>query len=53
MDFQAVTSKYGVVEYLTKYLTKSDEGSLIGIMEKAFERCMSKAEDEGKGQAVR
>jgi len=53
MDFQAVTSKYGVVEYLTKYLTKSGQGSLIGIMEKAFERCMSKAEDEGKGQAVR
>ena len=49
MDFQAVTSKYGVVEYLTKYLTKSGQGSLIGIMEKAFERCMSKAEDEGKG----
>jgi len=53
MDFQAVTSKYGVVEYLTKYLTKSGQGSLIGIMEKSFERCMSKAEDEGKGQAVR
>ena len=49
MDFQAVTCKYGVVECLTKYLTKSGQGSLIGIMEKAFERCMSKAEDEGKG----
>ena len=49
MEFQAVTSKFGVVEYLTKYLTKSGQGSLIGIMEKAFERCMSKAEDQGKG----
>ena len=49
MDFQAVTSKYGVVEYLTKYLTKSGQGSLIGIMEKAFDRCMSKAQEEGKG----
>lgn len=49
MDFQAVTCKFGVVECLTKYLTKSGQGSLIGIMEKAFERCMSKAEEESKG----
>ena len=49
MDCQACTSKAGVIEYMTKYMTKTGAGSLMDIMETSFARCMEKAEAEGKG----
>ncbi len=33
MDFQATTTKFGVIEYMTKYMTKSGQGNLLGVME--------------------
>ena len=32
MDFQPTTTKFGVIEYMTKYMTKSGQGSLIKVM---------------------
>ena len=49
MDCQACTSKAGVIEYMTKYMTKTGAGTLMDIMETSFARCMEKAETEGKG----
>jgi hypothetical protein len=49
MDFQAVTTKFGVVEYMTKYMTKSGQGSLLTVMEKSFSKCIEKAAEEDKG----
>ena len=50
MDFQAVTTKFGVVEYMTKYLSKSGQGSLVHVMEEAFWRCVNK--DDGEVRSV-
>ena len=49
MDCQACTSKAGVIEYMTKYMTKTGSGSLINIMETSFAKCMEKALSEDKG----
>ena len=49
MDIQAVTTKFGVIEYMTKYITKSQQGSLVTVMMDSFAKCMEKAQSEGKG----
>jgi len=36
MDFQATTTKFGVIEYMTKYMTKSGQGNLLTVMEHSF-----------------
>jgi hypothetical protein len=48
MDFQATTTKFGVVEYMTKYMTKAGQGSLLQIMEHSFSLCMERARDAGQ-----
>ena len=54
MDFQATLSKDAVLEYMTKYMTKSGQGSLIKVMEHSFALCIEKARenDQGTGSAV-
>ena len=54
MDFQATLTKDAVIEYLTKYMTKSGQGSLIKVMEHSFSLCIEKARDnnQGTGAAV-
>ena len=49
LDVQAVTTKHGVIEYMTKYMTKSGHGSLMTVMMDSFAKCLEKAVDEGKG----
>ena len=49
MDWQATTTKFGVIEYMTKYMTKSGQGSLLSVMEHSFAKCMDKAIEEEKG----
>ena len=38
MDFQATLTKDAVIDYLTKYMTKSGQGSLIQVMEQCASR---------------
>ena len=45
MDFQATLSKDAVIEYMTKYMTKSGQGALIKVMEHSFSLCIEKARD--------
>ena len=54
MDFQATLTLEGVIEYMTKYMTKSGQGSLIQVMENSFAICMEKARqaDQGTGSAI-
>ena len=54
MDFQATITKFGVIEYMTKYMTKSGQGSLLGVMEHSFSLCMEKAREhqQGAGAAI-
>lgn len=49
MDMQATLTKTGVIEYMTKYMTKTGMGTLIGLMERSFTACLDKARDDGKG----
>ena len=49
MDMQATLTKTGVIDYMTKYMTKTGMGSLIGLMERSFTACLDKARDDGKG----
>ena len=49
MDFQATITKFGVLEYMTKYMTKAGQGSLLGVMEHSFSLCMEKAREQQKG----
>ena len=49
MDFQPTTTKFGVIEYMTKYMTKTHHGSLITIMMDSFAKCMEQATEQGKG----
>ena len=49
MDFQATTTKFGVIEYMTKYMTKSGQGNLLSVMENSFAKCIEKAREEEKG----
>ena len=49
MDFQATTTKFGVIEYMTKYMTKSGQGNLLTVMEHSFTKCVERAIEEQKG----
>jgi len=52
MDIQAITSKWGVVEYVTKYVTKtcgSSKGSTLKVSEQQFDAALEKAKEGGKG----
>ncbi len=53
MDFQATTTKFGVVEYMIKYMTKSGQGSLLTVMENSFAKCLEKAQEESKRFYIR
>ena len=37
------------LEYMTKYMTKAGQGSLLGVMEHSFSLCMEKAREQQKG----
>ncbi len=54
MDFQATLTKEAVIEYMTKYMTKSGQASLIKVMEHSFSLCIEKAreQEQGSGSAV-
>ena len=54
MDFQATLTKYLVIEYMTKYMTKWGQGALIKVMEHSFSLRMDKAREnnQGAGAAV-
>ena len=54
MDVQATLSKDAVIEYLTKYMTKSGQGSLVKVMEHSFSLCIEKAREQlqGAGSAI-
>ena len=54
-DFQATLTKDAVIEYMTKYMTKSGQGSLVKVMEQSFSVCLEKARDlqQGSGSAMR
>lgn len=54
MDFQATLTKDAVIEYMTKYMTKAGQGSLLKVMEHSFSQCIEKARDQqqGSGSAV-
>jgi hypothetical protein len=49
LDFQAVLTKFGVIEYMTKYMTKAGQGGLLTVMENSFAKCVEKAKEENKG----
>ena len=48
-DFQATLTKDAVIEYMTKYMTKSGQGSLVKVMENSFSLCLEKARDKQQG----
>lgn len=54
MDFQATLTKDAVIEYMTKYMTKSGQQSLFKVMENSFSVCIEKAREkaQGSGSAV-
>ena len=54
MDFQATLTKDAVIEYMTKYMTKSGQQSLFKVMENSFSLCIEKAREksQGSGSAV-
>jgi hypothetical protein len=54
MDFQATLTKEAVIEYMTKYMTKSGQASLFKVMENSFSLCIEKAREnmQGSGSAV-
>ena len=49
VDFHAALSKDAVFEYMTKYMTKSGQGSLIKVMEHSFALCIEKARENSQG----
>ena len=54
MDFQATLTKDAVIEYMTKYMTKAGQGSLVHVMEHSFTACLEKAREcqQGSGSAI-
>ena len=54
MDFQATLTCDAVIEYMTKYMTKAGQGSLVRVMEHSFSLCIEKAREnmQGSGSAV-
>ena len=51
-DFQATLTKDAVIEYMTKYMTKSGQGSLVKVMEQSFSLCLEKARDKQQGSGA-
>ena len=49
MDFQAITTKFAVIEYMTKYMTKTGQGNMVHVMEHSFSACIEKARELEKG----
>ncbi len=49
MDFQATLTKDAVIEYMTKYTTKSGQGSLVKVMEHSFSLCIERAREQMQG----
>ena len=49
MDFQATTTKFAVIEYVTKYITKACHGNMLHVMEHSFSLCLEKAREMEKG----
>ena len=49
IDIQAVTSRFAVVQYVTKYMTKTGKGTLLGQAEQAFDDALGRALENGKG----
>ena len=52
MDFQATLTKDAVIEYMTKYMTKAGQGSLVQVMEHSFATCIEKARDQQQGSGA-
>jgi len=54
MDFQATLTKDAVIEYMTKYMTKAGQGSLVSVMERSFSACIDKSfeRQQGSGAAI-
>ena len=54
MDFQATLTKAAVIEYMTKYMTKAGQGSLVHVMEHSFSACVDKTRElqQGSGAAI-
>ena len=54
IDFQATLTKDAVIEYMTKYMTKAGQGSLVKVVEQSFPLCIEKAreQEQGAGSAV-
>ena len=49
MDFQATLTKDAVIEYMTKYMTKSGQASLVRVMEHSFSMCIEKTKEKNQG----
>ena len=49
MDFQATTTKFAVIEYMTKYITKAGQGNMVHVMEHSFSLCLEKAREMERG----
>ncbi len=54
MDFQATLTKDAVIEYMTKYMTKAGQGSLVHVMEHSSSACTDKSREQqqGSGSAI-
>ena len=52
MDFQATLTKDAVIEYMTKYMTKAGQGSLVHVMEHSFSACVDKAREQQQGSGA-
>ena len=52
MDFQATLTVDAVVEYMTKYMTKAGQGSLIHVMEHSFSLGIEKAKENNQGSGA-
>ncbi|MBM3302749.1 MAG: hypothetical protein FJY85_22725, partial [Deltaproteobacteria bacterium] len=54
MDFQATLTKDAVIEYMTKYMIKAGQGSLVSVMECSFSACIEKSSErqQGSGAAI-
>ena len=54
MDFQATLTNDAVIEYMTKYMTKAGQGSLVHVMEHPFSACVenTREQQQGSGAAI-
>ena len=54
IHFQATFTKHAVIEHMTKYMAKSEQGLLIKVMEHSFSLCVESDRlcQQGTGSAV-